>query len=110
MLSINQTNAQTKYTEMWKAANYEHYPIQMEKMKKHPNGRTSRGVTNNNFIEPITKNTFIGDATRLWNKAPLNIKNAMTINVAKKEIKAFCKSLPFSYGEFGDIYEYRNKS
>ena len=36
----------------------------------------------------------IGDATRLWNKAPNIIRNAKSIGIAKKEIKLFCKNLP----------------
>ena len=41
-----------------------------------------------------TPNTFIGDATRLWNKAPPEIKTAKTITAAKKEIKKFVMTLP----------------
>ena len=32
--------------------------------------------------------------TRLWNKAPLTIRNTKAIGMAKKEIKHFCKTLP----------------
>ena len=53
-----------------------------------------RSVTVENFKEPKTLNTFIGDATRLWNKAPNSITNAKSIGIAKKEIKSFCKNLP----------------
>ena len=42
----------------------------------------------------LQKNNFIGNAARLWNKAPSNIINAKTISVAKKEIKAYCKTIP----------------
>ena len=47
-----------------------------------------------NLVEPSTLNNFIGNAARLWNKAPSNIINAKTISVAKKEIKAYCKTIP----------------
>jgi hypothetical protein len=38
--------------------------------------------------------SFIGDAPKLWNKAPTCIKMAKTLNMAKKEIRTYCKSLP----------------
>ena len=94
MLSINQRNAQVKLTEMWKAVNYNNYPLNIGQLQPAENGRSSRGVTTGKLTEPLTLNTFIGNATRLWNKAPLVIKNSKSISVAKKEIKQYCKSLP----------------
>ena len=91
MLSVNQTHAKIKYIETWKADNY---PIQMEKRKTQPNGRTTRGVTNQDFIMPNTPNTFIGDATRMWNKAPESIQKVASTGIAKKAIKTFCSTLP----------------
>ena len=76
---------------MWKAANRENYPIQIEKRKTQPNGRTTRGVTNQDFINP---NTFIADATRMWNKAPESIQKVASTGIAKKAIKTFCSNLP----------------
>ena len=42
----------------------------------------------------LTSKTFVSDATRLWNKAPLGIRQAKSIGIVKKEIKLFCKNLP----------------
>ena len=39
-------------------------------------------------------NTFTGDATRLWNKAPKVIRNVKSIKMAKKVIKLHCKNYP----------------
>ena len=94
MLSINQMHAQVKLTEMWKASNFKNYPLNVKKMEPAINGRVTRGVTEEKLIEPATLNTFIGDATRLWNRAPGAIKDTKSISSAKKEIKKFCKSLP----------------
>ena len=91
MLSINQMHAQVKLTEMWKATNYQNYPLNIEKLKPAENGRESRGVTVGKLSEPHTLNTFIGNATRLWNKAPYIIKNSKSLSVAKKEIKTFTR-------------------
>ena len=43
------------------------------------------------FIEPVI---FVSDAIRLWNGAPHSIKNCLTAYQAKKEIKAYIKTLP----------------
>ena len=83
-----------KFTGMWKAVNYSNYPLDIEKMKPACNGRETRRVTQENLLEPTTLNTFIGNATRIWNKAPCTIKNVKTIGAAKKEIKKYCKTLP----------------
>ena len=47
-----------------------------------------------NLMEPHTLKTFIGDATRIWNKAPTSIRHAKTIISAKREIKNYRISLP----------------
>ena len=94
MLSINQMHAQVKLTEMWKATNYLNYPLNIRKQQPAENGRETRGVSDGKFIEPSTLNTFIGNATRLWNSAPSIIKNTKSISSAKKEIKLYCQTLP----------------
>ena len=40
------------------------------------------------------KASFVGDAPRVWNKAPQSVTNALTIGIAKKEIRKFCETLP----------------
>ena len=54
----------------------------------------SRGVTSNNFEEPKTLKTFIGNATRIWNKAPRSIKDSKTLVAAIQAIKTQCQILP----------------
>ena len=54
----------------------------------------SRGVSDEKLIEPLTLNTFIGNASRIWNKAPSALKASKSISIAKKEIKKFCETLP----------------
>ena len=79
---------------MWKCKNNESYPIKPVIMSSIENGLTTRSATSEQFRLNDTPNKFIGDATRLWNKAPLVIRNAKSIGVAKKEIKTYCKKLP----------------
>ena len=83
---------------MWKATNVEKFPIKVTKQITAANARVTRGDTSDRLIESgmteLVRNTCIGDATRLWNKAPLVVKTAKTIYAAKKEIKKFVATLP----------------
>ena len=72
-------------------------------LKIHPrvtpdNVRTTRSVTNealpNMGSSTISTNTFIEDAKRVWNTAPVAIKHAKNIYSAKNEIKKYCMTLP----------------
>ena len=85
-------HAQVKLTEMWKANNYKNYPQGVDKLKPASNGRITRGMSDEKLVEPSTLNTFIGNASRLWNKAPNAIK--ASISIAKNEIKKYCETLP----------------
>ena len=38
--------------------------------------------------------TYDNDAKKLWIRAPINIKNSKSLNIAKKAIKVYVKSLP----------------
>ncbi len=98
MLSVNQLAAQIKLAEVWKARNGENYPVKMEFRTVNENGTSTRGATNGKAVETgktqKSRATFIGDATRLWNKAPKSILRAETLMKAKREIKKYCKTLP----------------
>ena len=93
MLSVNQTAAQIKLIEMWKCRNKQDYPLHRPKMERSENGTTTRSVTSEKFKINNTPKSFIGDATRLWNVAPNDITSAMSLKVAKKCVKNFCKTL-----------------
>ena len=98
MLSVNQVAAQIKLTEIWKAINVPKFPIKVMKQETPIDSRTTRGVTNGKLIEEgsstLIINSCIGDATRLWNRAPEGIKNSNIIATAKSEIKKFVLTLP----------------
>ena len=74
------------------------YPIKVNTQQTPINARTTRGVTNGKLIEEGTSNLMvnscIGDATRLWNRAPEGIKTSKTLFSAKMEIKKFVSTLP----------------
>ena len=97
MLSVNQTAAQIKLTEMWKSKNLDNYPLKPDIVLPTANGTITRNATCEKFKINNTLNTFIGDATRLWNAAPNTVTDSKSIGLAKKNIKAFCKSLPIYF-------------
>ena len=97
-LSVNQTAAQIKLLEMWKATHLPKYPIKLEIVRQE-NGRTQTRSNNDTKIKElghtnIMRQSFVGDSARLWNRAPTGIKNAKTISGAKLEIKKYVTSLP----------------
>ena len=98
LLSVNQLAAQIKLVEMWKAATREDYPVKMERIQRGENERVTRGNNGIRFKEKkrttLIKNSFIGDGAKLWNNAPETITNAKSIDIAKKAIKKYRKTLP----------------
>ena len=98
MLSVNQLAAQIKLVEMWKAKNTENYPVNIEFRATNENQTETRGATSGKAVETgrtsKARTTFVGDATRLWNKAPKTITHAETMGKAKNEIRKYCRTLP----------------
>ena len=100
MLSVNQTAAQIKLTEAWKASQDPDYPVRLMENRKTENGE-NREVRTNTRREmqeggrlKIIRESFCRDTGRLWNRAPKEIKQSISIQTAKKEIKKYCKTLP----------------
>ena len=98
MLSVNQMNAQIKLTEAWKISNIPNYPTKWELKTTQEDERTTR-ATNCSIIPETAKTTvsqatYDNDAKKLWNRAPHNIKHSKSLNISKKAIKDYVKSLP----------------
>ena len=94
MLSVNQIMAQIKMTEIWKCKNVTSYPLHPTTIQPIHNGTTTRGASSEKFKLNSTPNTFIGDATRLWNLAPESVINSKNLKNAKMCVKAFCSTMP----------------
>ena len=98
MLSVNQLNAQIKLSEMWKANFKENYPLIITKQTPGAEARTTRACTAGKLVElgnkPISQKTFVCDAIKLWNQAPICITSANSFGKAKTEIRKFVKNLP----------------
>ena len=97
MLSVNQINAQIKLSEVWKSLNNVNYPTKWEIKKEFSNIKTKSANTML-LLEPGLTNTlcstFMSDAARLWNRAPDDIKNCISLFAAKNHIRTYVSTLP----------------
>ena len=90
--------AQIKLTEVWKSINLKDYPTQWmsraESMKKEGLKSTNKPDLVIKGKTAIQDSTFFNDAVRVWNMAPVEIKNCRTLHTVKKQIKTFIRTLP----------------
>ena len=99
--SVNQLAGEIKLMEAWKAINIPSYPFQME--ENEPNRQVMDRSLRQNTIKKwkdsaktkAARESMSIDCAKLWNNAPLEIKNATTKGMAKREIKKFSKTLQF---------------
>ena len=98
MLSVNQLNAQIKLGEMWKATHSPSHPTKFKKQEENQAYSGTRACSGGKLLEegtrPVSLKTFKGDASRLWNNAPIEIKDCLTMHSAKNAIKIYVKTLP----------------
>jgi hypothetical protein len=91
MLSVNQMNAQIKLGETWKSMNMHNYPTEFKNQDQIQLNTSTRACTNGGILEEghktLSLKSFKCDSARLWNSAPSTIKNCITLNDAKKEIR-----------------------
>ena len=100
ILSVNQLAAEIKLIETWKSINVEGCPIKLDpySLNQVANDHVLRPQSNRIFNDTarlqLSQSSFHIDAARLWNNAPLKIRGALTLNMAKNAIKEHCKKLP----------------
>ena len=88
--SVNQINAQIKLNEMWKSVNIVNYPIKTNVLARVEDVALLKETLATNS----SQKSFKHDATHIWNKTPLSIKQCKTYSSAKLAIKAFVITLP----------------
>ena len=97
-ISVNQTNAQIKINEIWKAINIEHYPLTITKHGENDSAPLTRSCTNGTLVEQgksvLSQKSCKNDAVRLWNSLPKYIQSCATLNEIKTQSKIYVKSLP----------------
>ena len=98
MLSVNQLSVQIKLTEVWKSQRVENYPIKIDILEATEGQRQTRSVSRGDLVtnghSQTNQSAFINDATKIWNLAPIDIKESITLNMAKTNINKFVKLLP----------------
>ena len=91
---------QIKLKKVWKSLNCENYPIKLEiynpalKNASHSLRQKDNRVFKDTCKLQKSKMSFNLDAAKLWNAAPLTVRNSKTSYEAKKLITAFVKTLP----------------
>ena len=84
MSSVNQTMAQIKISEMWKANHIENYPIKVETVNRSENSRVTRAITNNILKESAKSNvTIINDALKPGTSVQQTLKMQNPITLQK---------------------------
>ena len=99
LLSVNQLAATIKLQEVWKSVNVPGCPIEMDPYKKTANLRHDLRPKNEKTFNDISRlgvsqSSFNIDAAKIWNAAPIEIRNSISISEAKRHIKSFVKTLP----------------
>ena len=98
MLSVNQLNAKIKLIEIWKAINIERYLLKIPTQSTSEDQSNTRAMTSNRPIENeascLIAKSCISDAIKLWNKAPIELKNCKSLYAVKKSARAFALTLP----------------
>ena len=96
--SVNQLAGEIKLVEAWKSIKVPNYPFQME--ESNPNRLSERIVRESTTKKwkdsancKAARESIGIECARLWNNAPISVKNAPTLAGAKREIKIFCKSM-----------------
>ena len=73
-------------------------PIKVTRTSNNAEEALTRSGGNSRLLQSGSSNmcskTFINDAVRIWNQAPVFIKDARSIYSAKKAIKEFVLTLP----------------
>ena len=94
-LSINQLAAETRLIEAWKTLHLEDYCMK-DVLKLRHKGNYNTRTNHVDYLDPGVSDIhgsagFVQTTAKLWNKAPLSVKEAHTLSSAKKEIRNFVK-------------------
>ena len=95
LLSFNQLSAQATLMGAWKGMAGK--CLSMEQFLQplsSTNDRVTRAEARRDLTVPRVRNCFRYNAAKVWNKAPLDIRNARSLSGVKKCVKNFVTTLP----------------
>ena len=100
-LSLNQLSAETRLVQAWQTAHVDDYCLQDTLKLRKKGVYPTRGNEVDHFdpgvdCRNISSGTFVNQTARIWNQAPKTIKTATSLEIAKREIRAFVRKLPIS--------------
>ena len=86
-------------TEVWKSINTEYCLSDMFQLAKSNTRavKKSRVITPKVILSRLRQNSFLYPSCKLWNCAPVQVTQAKSLAEAKREIRAFAKTLPLWY-------------
>ena len=95
-LSLNQLAAETRLVEAWKSVHLEEYCMK-DVLKLRPKGNYNTRSNHIDFLDAGVNDIygsagFVSTTAKLWNKSPVSVKEAQTLNSAKIEIRNFVKN------------------
>ena len=83
---------------MWKVLKVDNYPVKIKLDEAQVDKMETRAMSNRTPKElgttTLISKTCISDAIKIWNHAPMDIKNSETIYSVKKKVKEYVKTLP----------------
>ena len=100
LLSVHQLAAKIKLIEVWKTINRPDYPLSLDPYNGNQNTpshdlRTQQNrIFNDSCKLKKSELSFHKDGARLWNVTTVEVKTASSLNIAKKKIDIYCRSLP----------------
>ena len=98
MLSVNQINAKVKIQEIWKALHIKNYPLIVDCQSSSETSTSTRAMNRGDPKEIgntiLTSNSCVGDAIKVWNQTPNDIKKCESLSQLKKAARSYAKTLP----------------
>ena len=98
-ISLNQLSAESRLIQAWKTAHTENYCLQ-DTLTRRRKGAYPTRESETTLFEPGDDNritsagSFVNQTARIWNQAPISIKNSSTLEQAKRQIRSYVKTLP----------------
>ena len=97
-LSLNQMAAESRLIQAWKTAYNQDYCLNDTLKKRHKSSYQTRSQQQDYFERGVLdlhgSVGFVNSTAKIWNSAPDKIKTASSLPEARRNIRAFVKTLP----------------
>ena len=98
-LSINQLCAEIRLLEAWKSVQPEDYCMKDTLQKKEKSRHMGTRSDNQTLLvtgdkDKFTNGSFVHLTAKVWNSAPINVKESVNLSEARRAIRKFVRTLP----------------